>query len=326
MYESEIDSSTLFWQNVRSFALDATEKAAIACASHRGGGDKIAADEAAVRAMTTAFETSMFDIRVATGEGELDNAPMFSAGDRFGVSHGRQIDLAVDPLEGTTLCSLDMPGSVTVLAAAEGNTLITAPDSYMKKLMVGPNFPAALVDVDRPVRDVVEDYVRHVGKTVNEVSVCVLDKPRHKTLIDEIRSSGAFVYLIPDVDVPAALWVCDPEYFGVDLYMGTGGGPEGIISAAALRCLGGSMSARFVAHNDAQRAKLDAFPGDLLTTKFDLQSMVSGEAVFSMTGVTGSKGLSDVIIKSNTASTQSVILSSFLKTKETIFNETPQLK
>jgi fructose-1,6-bisphosphatase II / sedoheptulose-1,7-bisphosphatase len=288
------DAIDHIWSEATQLAQKATEAAAKACFPWIGKGDKIAADGAAVSAISELLNASNFEFSVAIGEGELDEAPMLSVGDRLGTAGQYTFDVAVDPLEGTTLCSLGLKGSISAIAFGTKDSLLSAPDSYMLKLMAGPKCPDELVDVDLSLGDVIAGYSAAVGKNISEVIVCVLDKPRHAKFIDQIVAFGAKVLKIPDADIPAALWVCDPDKSGVDLYWGIGGGPEGVISAAALRCLGGKMSARFRPQNADQLRRLCEINIDLIDRKFSLLDMVKGEAILSISSITGSRGMAPI--------------------------------
>lgn len=310
-------SKSEYWFAAASLAKQASEAAAIACAPWRGKNDKISADQAAVTAISNVLNGSNFSIFVAIGEGELDDAPMLSVGDTLGRKESSErLDMAVDPLEGTTLCSKNLPGAVTAIAFSSPNSLLSAPDSYMQKIMAGPRCPKELVDVDRPIRGIIIDYADATGKPLSGINICVLDKPRHISLVSEIKSLGANVVLIPDVDVPAAIWVCDPDRYGIDFYMGTGGGPEGVLSAAALKCLGGQMSARFKPQDSIQYSRLLNHNPLLIDKKFTLDELVSGDVVFCMSSITGSKNMQPINITSKIAVVETMMLSSFFETVE----------
>jgi fructose-1,6-bisphosphatase class II len=288
------DAIDIIWAEAALLAQKATEAAAEACFPWIGKGDKIAADGAAVSAISELLNSSDFEFSIAIGEGELDEAPMLGVGDRLGKAGHYTFDVAVDPLEGTTLCSLGMPGAISAIAFGAKDTILSAPDSYMIKLMAGPKCPDELVDVDLPISEVIAGYAKAVRKNIDDVTICVLDKPRHEVLIDEIAALGAQILKIPDADIPAALWVCDPENSGVDLYFGTGGGPEGVISAAALRCLGGKMSARFQPQDANQLRRLSEVNTDLVDRKFALSDIVKGDAILSISSITGSRGMNPI--------------------------------
>jgi fructose-1,6-bisphosphatase II / sedoheptulose-1,7-bisphosphatase len=307
-------SESAFWVGLSAGALEATENAAIACANFRGMGDKIGADQAAVEAMRDALNSINFDGHVVIGEGELDDAPMLFLGERLGTGKSVAVDVAVDPLEGTTLCASNLPGAVTTIAMAPRGTLFTAPDSYMLKIMVGPNCSKGLIDLDLSITENVNRYAEDMKKSVRDITVCVLDKPRHAQIIAEIEKVGAKIRRIPDGDVPAALWVCDPSTYGVDIYYGTGGAPEGVLSAAALKCLGGDMQGRISPMSEGESKRVsDWITGDP-NRKLCLSDLVAGDAIFSMTSVTGSDGLDAVSVTEKMFVVQSFSTSSFAKT------------
>lgn len=284
------------WQLLSSAIVDASERAAAACAPYIGKGDKQAADGAAVAAFTAAMDAMPFAVTVATGEGELDKAPMFAAGDRFGSANGPAIDIAVDPLEGTQLCADGRAGSMTAIAAAPAGAILAAPDGYMEKRMAGPDCPADLLDLDRPIGDAIRGLARQLSLDTSAIGVCFLDKPRHASLKAAIIAAGASPYPIDDGDIPAALWVCDADQTGIHLYAGTGGSPEGLVSAAALRCLGGQMTARFIARDAAQQRRLDEWPTKLLDRQWHRDQLISGPAIFCISSVTGTSGLAALAI------------------------------
>lgn len=283
------------WTDIEDLAVSATENAALACFEWIGRDDKIAADAAAVAAMRKTLSESEYNICIAIGEGELDEAPMLSFGDVLGLPSGPTLAMAVDPLEGTTLCAQGKYGSSSTIAFAQANHMLVAPDSYMMKVMAGPSCPDSLIDVDIAVDELAVEYARSTGKPVGDVVVCILDKPRHQQAIADAKRAGARVHAIDDADVPAALWVCDPEQFGVDLYWGIGGGPEGILSASALQCLGGKMAACFAPKGSSQLARLEEVIGASWTTHYRLDDLVTGPAVFAMSSITGTPGLSPLL-------------------------------
>lgn len=279
------------WAELRRTLCQSTAEAAAASLVWVGKGDKNAADDAAVEAMRRVIMRSGLQFRVVIGEGELDNAPMFAPDEVIGAGGKLDWDLAVDPLEGTYLCAEGLPGAVTAMAAGQPGTLLSAPDSYMRKVIAGPNCPPAAVDVETPLRELLAAVASGNGKSVAETVVCVLDKPRHQNLIEALRSAGAQLHLISDGDVPAAMWACRPHRFGVDLYLGVGGSPEGVLSAVATKALGGRMSARFEPQNPAQAERLAQWPGLTPNRIFSVNDLVKGDAVFAMATVTGTLDL-----------------------------------
>ena len=232
-----------------------TEAAAIAAARLRGRGAEKAADKAAVDAMRR--ELAKLSIRgtVVIGEGEMDEAPMLYIGEKVGSGEGPEVDIAVDPLEGTTICAKSMPNALAVLAISERGGLLHAPDMYMNKIAIGPGYPAGLVDLDAPAGDNILALAKAKGVPVSEITACILDRPRHAELIAAVRGAGAAVQLIPDGDIAGVIWTTDPSETGIDIYLGSGGAPEGVLAAAALRCIGGQIQGRLMPANEEERKR-----------------------------------------------------------------------
>lgn len=286
-------------------ALNATEAAAIASARLRGFGRKNDADQAAVDAMRTSFQTAPFEGRVVIGEGEIDEAPMLYIGEKLGAG-GPKVDIAVDPLEGTKLCANDAPNAMTVVALAPEGGLLHAPDMYMDKLVVGP--PAAgKVSLDFPVEANLRIVADSIGYKVGDLSVVVLDRPRHEKLIKEIRQAGARVKLIGDGDVVAALAVA-ARGTGVHVLMGSGGAPEGVLAAAALKCLGGEIQGRFLPHSDAERERLHAMGANDKQIYRTHELAPGKQIVFSATGITNGDILQGVRYFGGGARTHSIVM------------------
>src|SRR3954453_10925279 len=218
-----------------------TERAAVASARLRGRGNEKAADQAAVDAMRRELNRLQIDGTVVIGEGERDEAPMLFIGERVGNRQGPKVDIAVDPLEGTTLCAKDMPGSIAVMAMAEAGTLLAAPDVYMHKIAVGPGYSAGVVDLDASPEENIHNLAKAKGVKPNEVTALILDRPRHQELIAAVRKTGAGVRLITDGDVAGVIFPAQPQQTGIDIYLGIGAAPEGVLAAGALRCIGGQM-------------------------------------------------------------------------------------
>src|SRR5262245_19606034 len=216
-----------------------TERAAVAAARLRGRGDELAADQAAVDAMRAELARLPIDGTVVIGEGERDQAPMLFIGWKVGTGEGPELDIALDPLEGATICAKNLPGSLAVIAMAAKGSLLFAPDVYMDKIAVGPGYPADLVALDAPVAENLANLARAKGVPVSEITACILDRPRHARLIEEVRMSGAAIRLIGDGDCAGVIDTTRPDETGVDIYLGSGGAPEGVLAAAALRCIGG---------------------------------------------------------------------------------------
>ena len=223
-----------------------TERAAVSAARLTGRGNEKAADQAAVDAMRRELNKLPIDGTIVIGEGERDEAPMLFIGETVGNKHGPKVDIAVDPLEGTTLCAKNMPGAIATMAMAEGGTLLNAPDVYMEKIAIGPGYPKGVVDLDAPAEENIRRLAQAKGVQPAEITALILDRPRHADLIAGVRKAGAAVRLITDGDVAGVIHTADAADTGIDIYMGIGGAPEGVLAAAALRCIGGQMQCRLV--------------------------------------------------------------------------------
>ncbi|MEQ1709984.1 MAG: class II fructose-bisphosphatase [Hyphomicrobium sp.] len=287
-----------------------TEAAAIAAARLRGRGNEKAADMAAVDAMRR--ELGKLPIRgtVVIGEGEMDEAPMLYIGEKVGSGEGPEVDIAVDPLEGTTICAKSMPNSLAVLAIAERGGLLHAPDMYMNKIAVGPGYPEGVVDLDASPIDNLTALAKAKGVPISEITACILDRPRHADLIKAVRDAGAAVQLIPDGDIAGVIWTTDPGETGIDIYMGLGGAPEGVLAAAALRCIGGQIQGRLVASNDDERKRAATKGIADINRKFLLNDMASADVIFSATGVTDGSLLDGVRFRGDFAETETVVMRS----------------
>jgi fructose-1,6-bisphosphatase II / sedoheptulose-1,7-bisphosphatase len=287
-----------------------TEAAAIAASNLIGRGDEKAADAAAVEAMRAALNELAMDGTVVIGEGERDEAPMLYIGEKVGSAQGTgpRIDIALDPLEGTTITAKAGPNALAVLAIAEQGCLLNAPDVYMDKIAVGPGYPQGIVDLDRPVSENVAAVASAKGVKPNELIVCVLDRPRHAELIAELRAIGCGIQLIPDGDVAGVIATTD-EATGIDLYMGSGGAPEGVLAAAALRCVGGQFKGRLLFRNEAERSRARRWGIEDLGRQYDLHELARGDCIFAATGVTDGSLLKGVKrLKGGTMTTESVVM------------------
>lgn len=272
----------------QSVILDAeslTESAAVACHNWIGKGQEKEADQAAVSAMRDRFHHVAIDGTVVIGEGERDEAPMLYIGERVGMNKNHtQVDIAVDPLEGTTLCAHAMPNSISVMAIAPRGTLLHAPDIYMDKIAVGPGLKG-VVDLDNALIQNLKNLAKAKGCLVSDLRVCILKRPRHEELVAKVREAGARVQFITDGDVTAAIATCLPET-KIDLYLGIGGAPEGVLAAAALKCLGGTMQCRLVYKDEAEKERARKLGITDLDFKYNINDMVKSDAIFSATGVT----------------------------------------
>ena len=287
-----------------------TEAAAIAASSLIGRGDEKAADAAAVEAMRRAFDELHIDGTVVIGEGERDEAPMLYIGERVGGAPGKgpKIDIALDPLEGTTITAKAGPNALAVLAAAEEGCLLNAPDVYMEKLAVGPGYPEGVIDLAKSATDNVKAVAAAKGVRPNEIIVCVLDRPRHEAIIAELRAIGCGVALIPDGDVAGVIATTD-EDTTIDLYMGSGGAPEGVLAAAALRCVGGQFNGRLLFRNEAEKARAYKWGIEDLERIYLLEDLAKGDCIFAATGVTDGSLLEGVKRRrGGTMTTESVVM------------------
>ena len=285
-----------------------TEMAAIAAARWRGKGKNKAADKAAVDAMRQELGRVHIRGKVVIGEGEMDEAPMLYIGEEVGVGDGPRVDIAVDPLEGTTICAKDMPNALAVLAISEEGAMLHAPDIYMDKIAIGPGYPPGTIDLDDSPSKNVERLAKAKGVPVSEITACVLDRPRHEKLIAELRSIGAGVRLIPDGDIAGVIWTTDPAQTGVDIYLGSGGAPEGVLAAAALKCTGGQIQGRLLPENEAQVKRILSMGIKDPRRKYSLDEMVSGDVIFSASGVTDGSLMSGVHFRGDFAETETVVM------------------
>ncbi|MCF6215657.1 MAG: class II fructose-bisphosphatase [Emcibacter sp.] len=262
-----------------------TEAAAVAAAKMVGRGDEKAADAEAVDAMRSALNKMDIQGRVVIGEGERDEAPMLFIGEEVGTGKGPKVDIALDPLEGTTIAAKAMQNSLAVIAISEEGQMLNAPDVYMDKIAVGPGYPEDVVDLDKSTDENIKSVADAKGCSVSNILVCVLDRPRHANLIKEVRDSGARVKLIGDGDVAGIIDTTNVET-SVDIYMGSGGAPEGVLAAAALRCIGGQMQGRLTFRNDDERGRARKWGITDLDRKYSTMELASGDVIFAATGVT----------------------------------------
>jgi fructose-1,6-bisphosphatase II / sedoheptulose-1,7-bisphosphatase len=299
----------------RAFALEAvrvTEAAAIAASVQIGRGDEHAADYAAVEAMRSAFNSLPISGTVVIGEGERDEAPMLYIGEKVG-SGGLAIDIALDPLEGTTLTAKALPNALAVMAMAEPGTLLNAPDTYMDKIAIGGGYPDGTIDLDADPKENILALAKAKGVKPREITACIMDRPRHEKLIAAVREVGAAVRLITDGDVAGVIATSDPAT-GIDIYIGIGGAPEGVLAAAALRCVGGQIQTRLVFRNDDERARAAKWGITDLKRKYSLTDMASGDVVFAATGVTDGSMLQGVHMNGKFITTESVVMRSATRT------------
>lgn len=285
-----------------------TEAAAVAAAKLRGRGDEKAADQTAVDAMRQELNRLPIQGRIVIGEGERDEAPMLFIGEEVGLGEGPEIDIAVDPLEGTTICAKAEPNALAVVAFAEKGSLLHAPDIYMDKIAIGPGYKEGLVDLDASPEDNLRALAKAKGVDVSEITACILDRPRHAKLIESVRQAGAAIRLIGDGDIAGVIHTSNSGETGIDIYMGIGGAPEGVLAAAALRCIGGQMQGRLHPMNDQHRARVAEIGIEDIDRKYTMEDMSSGDVLFSATGVTSGSMLQGVKFGQNGVQTETVVM------------------
>ncbi|NJM50511.1 MAG: class II fructose-bisphosphatase [Sphingomonadales bacterium] len=287
-----------------------TEAAALSAAKLIGRGDEKAADAAAVEAMRAALNELYMDGTVVIGEGERDEAPMLFIGEKVGAAIGKgpKIDIALDPLEGTTITAKAGPNALAVLAVAEEGNLLNAPDVYMEKIAVGPGYSKGIISLQKSVTENVTAVAKEKGVAPANLIICVLDRPRHEKIITELRDIGCGIMLIPDGDVAGVIATSDPETT-VDLYMGTGGAPEGVLAAAAMRCVGGQFQGRLLFRNDDERLRAKKWGVEDLDKIYDLEDLAKGDCIFAATGVTHGSLLQGVkTLRDGRTTTESVVM------------------
>jgi fructose-1,6-bisphosphatase II / sedoheptulose-1,7-bisphosphatase len=287
-----------------------TERAAVAAARLRGRGDEMAADQAAVDAMRQELNRLPIDGIVVIGEGERDEAPMLYIGEEVGTRSGPQVDIALDPLEGTTICAKNLPNSLAVIAIAERGSLLNAPDVYMDKIAIGPGYPLGTINLDAPAVENIQAVANAKGVPVHEVTTCILDRPRHTRLIEDVRATGAAIRLIGDGDVAGIIHTTDPDETGIDIYLGIGGAPEGVLAAAALRCIGGQMQGRLLLDSDEKIERARKMGIGDPHKLYDMNEMARGDVLFAATGVTDGNMLSGVKFSRNYVQTHTIVMRS----------------
>ncbi len=287
-----------------------TERAAVAAARLRGKGDEKAADQVAVDAMRTELNRLPIDGTVVIGEGERDEAPMLYIGEEVGTKKGPKVDIALDPLEGTTICAKNLPNSLAVIALAEGGSLLYAPDVYMDKIAIGPGYPEGIVDLDAPAADNLKALADAKGCEIKDLTACILDRPRHAKIIEDVRAAGAAIRLIGDGDVAGVIHTTDPEESGIDIYIGIGGAPEGVLAAAALRCIGGQMQGRLVLDTPEKVERARKMGIEDPNKNYTRVEMAKGDVIFAATGVTDGNMLDGVKFARNEIHTHTVVMRS----------------
>ena len=294
-------------RNLTIEAVRVTEAAAIAAAEVMGRGDEKLADQAAVDAMRRALNRLQMAGTVVIGEGERDEAPMLFIGEEVGTGDGPKIDIALDPLEGTTITAKGMPNGLAVLALSDAGGLLNAPDVYMDKIAAGPDVPTDAIDLDNTAAENINNVAEAVGKDPNDVVACILDRPRHAEMISAVREAGARIVLIGDGDVAGVMATAMPET-NIDIYMGTGGAPEGVLAAAALRCIGGNIQGRLLFRNDDERGRAAKVGVEDLNRKYAITDLAEGDVIFAATGVTDGNMLRGVRRTGNMIFTESVAM------------------
>jgi fructose-1,6-bisphosphatase II / sedoheptulose-1,7-bisphosphatase len=300
----------------RDLALDAvrvTEAAAIAAAKLAGRGDEKAADQVAVDAMRTALNGLDIDGTIVIGEGERDEAPMLYIGEKVGSGKGPAVDIALDPLEGTTLTAKAMANALAVLAISPAGGMLHAPDTYMDKIAIGPGYAEGVIDLDASAADNAMALAKAKGVPIHELTACVLDRPRHAEIISSLRKIGARVLLITDGDVAGVIHTAEPET-GVDIYIGQGGAPEGVLACAALKCVGGQFQGRLVFRNDDERGRAERLGLTDFDRKYTLNELVRTDAIFAATGVTKGAMLDGVRYERGLVTTHTLVMTSSNRT------------
>ncbi|MBK18374.1 MAG: fructose-bisphosphatase class II [Rhodospirillaceae bacterium] len=296
----------------RNLALEAvrvTEAAALAASRQMGRGDEKAADQVAVDAMRTALNSLAIKGTVVIGEGERDEAPMLYIGEEVGLGEGPEIDIALDPLEGTTITAKGLTNALAVVAMAEHGGFLNAPDVYMDKIAVGGGLPDGVVDLDQTPEENLKSLAKAKNVDVSDLVVCILDRPRHEELIAKVREAKARIMLISDGDISGVMATSE-EASGVDLYLGSGGSPEGVLAASALRCIGGQMQGRLLFRNDDERDRARKWGIEDLDRKYSMEDLASGDVMFAATGVTNGTMLKGVRRFSGGAMTHSMVMRS----------------
>ena len=314
----------------RALALDivrVTEGTAVAAALWRGRGNEAAADEAAAAAMYGELARLPVEGVVVVGEGEENETPLLYIGETVGAggAAGLKVDLAVDPVEGSTLCAKALPNALSVLAVAERGSLLKVPPIYMDKIAIGPGYPEGLVDLDATPADNLKALSLAKNVPISEITVCILDRPRHAKLIEAVRETGAALRLIGDGDIAGVIHVTEPRETGIDIYMGIGGAPEGVLAAAALACIGGQMQGRLVTSSEQHRIRAPSVGIFDLGRKYHMRDMVTGDLAFAATGITDGSLLEGVRFTKDAIFTHSLVMRASTRTVRWIKTEHPDI-
>ena len=294
-----------------------TSKAALGSYHFVGKKDKKAADKAAVDVMRNLLNNLDIKGQIVIGEGELDKSPMLYIGETIGTGKGQAIDIAVDPLEGTNFAANNLPGALSVIAIAEKNNLFTAPETYMDKIAVGNEIPKDAIDLDNKLKKNIENLADCKKKNISQLTACLLDRPRHKKIIDELNELGVNLKLISDGDVSGALLVSDESY-GVDIFMGIGGGPEGVLAASALSAYNCLFQGRFIFKEEKDISRAKKMGIKELNKKYELNEIVSGDSIFCATGITSGDLVKGIKIEDNTYSSETLVTHKHSNTKKII--------
>ncbi len=303
---------------INSF-IKATERAAYGASFYRGKKDKIAADQAAVDEMRQELNKIDMKGKIVIGEGEMDDAPMLYINEKVGSQNGEEFDIAVDPLEGTNFTAKNLPNALSVLAVAKKGNLLQAPDIYMEKIAIGPNFPKNLVDLDFDVKKNINLLSKETGKEIKDLSICVLDRPRHKKIIESIKSVGAKIKFISDGDVSGVISV-GYKNSNIDMYIGIGGGPEGVLAAAALSCMNCQMQTRLVFQNNEEKIRAKKLGIKDFGKKYNIEDMVKDDVLFSATGVTDGDFVKGIEIMNGNYKSETLVLHKSTQTNKVVKN------
>ena len=291
-----------------------TEAAAVAAAKLRGLGNEKAADQAAVDAMRRELNKLSIAGKIVIGEGERDEAPMLYIGEELGGAEEPKVDIAVDPLEGTTLCAKNQPNSLAVVAFAQGGSLLNSPDIYMDKIAIGPGYEPGIVSLDKSPAENIKALAEAKNVDPSRITACILDRTRHEKLIAEVREVGCGINLIPDGDIAGVIHTTSPEETGIDIYMGIGGAPEGVLAAAALRCIGGQMEGRLYPMKDEDTERALAMGIEDINRIYKTEDLANGDVLFAATGVTDGSMLSGVKFKRESIQTETVVMRAVTRT------------
>ena len=295
------------------------ERAAFGASKFRGKNDKIAADQAAVDEMRVELNKIEMKGNIVIGEGEMDEAPMLFIGERLGTNSGEELDIAVDPLEGTNFAAKNLPNAISVMAITKKGGLLSAPDTYMEKIAIGSHFPKNIIDLDNSVEKNIKLLAEAKNITPEKIVACVLRRPRHDKIIESLKSLNVKINFIEDGDVLGVISVVDPNS-PIDIYLGTGGGPEGVLAAAALDCLGGQMQIRLVLSNKEEIRRAKNMGVKDINKKYEIKDMIKGDVIFCATGVTDGEVLKGIVDKKDSFQASSFVLHKSQKISKKITN------